>query len=152
MPNAEAIEQYRRADIVIDQLLVGWYGVLSMEAMAMGKTVIVYIRDDLTDYFGDRMPLVIANPETITAALRNAIKDEELRHEIGHRARAFIEEVHDSRIVARSAAKLYKKILKMPASPMKPDFSYQLGNSVNFVTDPKRCEFGQIICNESSTS
>ena len=50
IPNAEAIEQYRRADIVIDQLLVGWYGVLSMEAMAMEKTVIAYIREDLTDY------------------------------------------------------------------------------------------------------
>ncbi len=112
MPNAEALAQYRRADIVIDQLLVGWYGVLSMEAMAMGKTVIVYIRDDLKGYFHDGMPLVNANPETITPALRQAIKDGELRREIGRRARRFVEEVHDSRGVARSAAKLYKKILQ----------------------------------------
>src|SRR5207249_2754866 len=116
MPNSEALECYRRADIVIDQLLIGWYGVLSMEAMAMGKTVIVYIRDDLVGYFRDGLPLVNANPDTITSALRAAIKDRELRREVGLRARTFVEEVHDSRVVARAAAKMYQKILKAPVA------------------------------------
>ena len=131
MPKTEALELCRRADIVIDQLLVGWYGMLSIEALAMGKTVIAYIRDDLTGYFRDGMPLVNANPQSIGTALREVVKDGELRRELGRRARAFVEEVHDSRVVARSAAKLYKKMLKAPASRRLPDFGYQLSHSVD---------------------
>lgn len=47
LPHAEAMKQYRRATIVVDQLLIGSYGNLSMEAMAMGKPAICFIRDDL---------------------------------------------------------------------------------------------------------
>ena len=115
MPNAEALEHYRRADIIIDQLLMGWYGVLSMEAMAMGKTVIVYIRDDLTELFRERHAVGHRKSGNDHDSASQTIKDGELRREIAHRARAFVEEVHDSRVVARSAAKLYKKILKAPA-------------------------------------
>ena len=133
LSNTEALERYRQCDIVVDQLLVGWYGVLSMEAMALGKTAIAYIRDDLTGYFRDGMPLLNANPDTIKGVLRTAIKDRELREETGRRGRAFVEEVHDSRVVARSAARLYKKMLATKVSARRPDFGYQLGRSAEFV-------------------
>jgi glycosyltransferase involved in cell wall biosynthesis len=132
MPNHEALEQYRAADIIIDQLLIGWYGVVSIEAMAMGKTVIAYVRDDLTGYFKDGIPLVNANPETITDVLRTTIKDGELRREFGSRGRAFVEQMHDSRAVSAAAVKFYKKMIKSRPSPKSPDFSYQLGHSSDF--------------------
>ncbi len=43
-PNKEAIEIYKKADIVIDQVLVGWYGAFAVEVMKMGKPVAVFIR------------------------------------------------------------------------------------------------------------
>jgi glycosyltransferase involved in cell wall biosynthesis len=129
MPNAEALAHYRHADIVIDQLLVGWYGVLAMEAMALGKTVICYIRSDLSGYFGESMPILNANPDTITSVLRDAIQDTELRREVARRGRAFVETVHDSRIVAGAAAQLYQKILQAPVSAATPNFAYLLGHS-----------------------
>lgn len=125
MPNAQALEQYRAADIVIDQILIGWYGVLAMEAMAMGKAVIAYIRDDLTGYFGAQLPLLNANPETIKQVLRGAVKDAELRQEVGRHGRTFVEATHDSRRVARDLAKIYDEMLAKPASSCVPDFSYQ---------------------------
>src|SRR5207244_5640513 len=99
MPNAQALEQYRRADIIIDQLLIGWYGVLAMETMAMGKAVIAYLRDDLTGFFGRRMPLLNANPDKIRDVLRQAIKDAQLREGMGRRGRAFGEMKEDTRVV-----------------------------------------------------
>ena len=35
----EAFERYRNADIVVDQLHAGWYGLLAIECMALGKPV-----------------------------------------------------------------------------------------------------------------
>ena len=42
MPHQNAVEHYKQADIVVDQLLVGWYGVFAIECMALGKPVCVY--------------------------------------------------------------------------------------------------------------
>ena len=36
----EAFERYRAADIVVDQLNAGWYGLFAIEAMALGKPVV----------------------------------------------------------------------------------------------------------------
>jgi glycosyltransferase involved in cell wall biosynthesis len=124
MSYEKAVDLYRQADIVVDQLLIGWYGVVAIEAMAMGKTVIAYIRDDLTGYFRNEMPLLNANPKTIEAVLRDAVKDRELRQQLGQSARAFVERVHDSRIVARSVIELYEEMLAAPPFPRIPNFGY----------------------------
>jgi glycosyltransferase involved in cell wall biosynthesis len=43
----EALEQYRKSTIVIDQLKIGWYGMVALECMAMKVPVMCYIRNDL---------------------------------------------------------------------------------------------------------
>ena len=43
-PHAEAMKLYAQADLVIDQLLAGWYGGFAVETMAMGKPVVCYVR------------------------------------------------------------------------------------------------------------
>lgn len=42
----EAIKQYAQADLVVDQLLVGWYGGFAVEAMLLGKPVVVRIEEN----------------------------------------------------------------------------------------------------------
>lgn len=42
MPHKKVIEYYKNSDIVIDQLLIGWYGMVSIEGMALGKPVCIY--------------------------------------------------------------------------------------------------------------
>jgi glycosyltransferase involved in cell wall biosynthesis len=50
MSNIEAIKKYEQADILIDQILLGWYGALSVEGMKAGCAVMVYIREDDLQY------------------------------------------------------------------------------------------------------
>ena len=45
LPHAEAIRLYAQADLVIDQVLAGWYGGFAVEAMAMGKPVAAFVRE-----------------------------------------------------------------------------------------------------------
>src|ERR1700730_2509917 len=40
--HTEARQRYAAADIIVDQLKVGWYGVFAIEAMAMGKPVVCF--------------------------------------------------------------------------------------------------------------
>ena len=42
----EAFERYRDADIVVDQLNAGWYGILAIECMALGKPVVTFLHDE----------------------------------------------------------------------------------------------------------
>ncbi|MCO5124628.1 MAG: glycosyltransferase [Rhizobacter sp.] len=96
------------ADIVIDQLLIGWYGVLSVEAMALGKAVIAYIRDDLVDEVPNGV-LVNANPLTIEDRLRELIADHERRVSLGKAARAFVERYHAADVVAKRLEEVYRE-------------------------------------------
>ena len=98
MPHHKALQAYREADIVIDQLLIGWYGVFAVECMALGKPVCVYIRDDLKRYI-EGEPLVNAGPSTLKQRLIELIEDESLRREMGINGRRYVERVHDADVV-----------------------------------------------------
>jgi len=98
------VEHYRRADIVVDQLLVGWYGVFAIECMALGKPVCVYIKGGLKKYL-DGSPLIDADPTSIKQRLIELIENQSLRQEIGRRGREYVERIHDADVVCRRTAK-----------------------------------------------
>lgn len=114
MSNDEAKEAYRKADIVVDQLRIGWYGVLSVEAMALGKPVLVYIREDLRKYLPTDSPLIVTSPDSIVNDLREIIQKRRNRSKISKIARSYVETVHDSSKIASSLLDLYKKNQQSP--------------------------------------
>jgi len=108
LTNAEARDVYRQASIVVDQLRIGWYGVLAVEAMALGKATISYIREDLVHHLESDMPLAVADPTTLKNTLRTLITDSEARRRLGERGRAYVERVHDADRVAMQLADMYR--------------------------------------------
>lgn len=106
LPPEKALEIYRTADVAIDQLLIGWYGVFAQEMMALGKPVICYINRDLRSYQGD-LPIIEADPESLPSVVKRLVADEDLRKRKGMEGRRFVERVHDSRVVAKQLIKLY---------------------------------------------
>jgi glycosyltransferase involved in cell wall biosynthesis len=106
--NEEAKLRCQAADIVIDQLRIGWYGVLTVEAMALGKPVIVYIRDDLLHHLGPELPVAVANPETVEQVLESLILSYDERQRLSARARAYCERVHGSAVLAERLAEDYR--------------------------------------------
>jgi len=61
MSHAEAKKRYAQADLMIDQVRLGWYGGVAVEAMKMGVPVAVYVNP--------------ADLKFIPLAMRNAIPD-----------------------------------------------------------------------------
>jgi glycosyltransferase involved in cell wall biosynthesis len=111
MSHEEAMRQFLQADIVIDQIRCGAYGNVSVEAMAMGKPVVAYLRDDLLAYYPESLPIVSAHPDNLKTKLKELIQDAELRRSLGQRGRLYVEEHHDARLVIRQLLDIYFEIL-----------------------------------------
>ena len=94
-PHEEAMEIYRNADIIIDMISYGTYGVLSIEAMAMGKPVITYISPDVKKHFPEELPIISTDFEGLPDTLDSLIADPRLRYDIGVKGREYAERYHD---------------------------------------------------------
>ena len=108
MSHQEAVAMYRQADIVIDQILCGSYGLLSVEAMAYGKPVIAYVRPDLLARYEDGPPICTANPDTIYDILKSLLLSPEKRLQAGQAGRRFVERYHDGGKVADQILQVYQ--------------------------------------------
>lgn len=98
MTHAEALKLLESADIVVDQIMAGDYGVLAIEAMALGKPVVCFIRPRVLEYYRENFedfPIINADISNIYEVLRNQILQKEKFQEIGNRGRVFVEKYHD---------------------------------------------------------
>jgi len=99
LDHREAFERYRRADVIVDQLNAGWYGVFAIEALALGKPVVTFLHDEAVrrteEAFGVEVPIVRATRDTLVEALRPLVASAEERQRVGRASRAYAEEVHD---------------------------------------------------------
>ena len=103
----EAFEIYRTADIIVDQLCIGTYGVFAVESMAMGKPVITYISDEMKDKLPPELPIVSADAETITDVLEMLINDSNLRLSKGIAGREYVENYHNYKYGAGVLREIY---------------------------------------------
>lgn len=91
----EAIEIYIKADIIIDQISVGAYGVFAIECMALGKPVLSYISDEVRKSLPNTCPIQSIEPDTIYDVLNKLSCNPDLRRNIGMQGRKYVEEYHD---------------------------------------------------------
>ncbi|MDQ3992366.1 MAG: hypothetical protein M3229_01770 [Actinomycetota bacterium] len=114
VPHEEARRRYEAADIVVDQLNAGWYGVFAIEAMALGKPVVTFLHEEAVrrteEAFGMRVPLVRATKETLADTLRPLVASPAERRRIGAESRTYVERVHHLDRVADRLLDLYARL------------------------------------------
>ncbi len=97
LPYEQALRVYQTADLVIDQVLIGWYGGLAVEVMKMGKPVIARINEADLRFLPTQMArdvqqaVIAADPTTLEHRLARCIED---RTWLRARADAAVEYVH----------------------------------------------------------
>jgi hypothetical protein len=110
----EAFERYREADIVVDQLNAGWYGLFAIECMALGKPVVTFLHDEAVERtereLGTRVPIVSTTRETLRERLEPLVASASERRRIGAESRAYVEQVHDLERVADRLLALYARL------------------------------------------
>lgn len=100
VPSAHMPEVFRRADVVIDQLRIGSYGVAACEAMASGAVVVGHVSDAVRDlvvqHTGRALPIVEADPDSLEQVLRSLAARDDLS-DVSAEGLEFVREVHDGR-------------------------------------------------------
>lgn len=114
VPHDEARERYVRADIVVDQLNAGWHGIFALEAMALGKPVLSYLKPDVVQqaeaHYGTKVPIVPTTKETLVDDLRPLVESAAERRRIGAESRAYVERVHDIERIADRLLDVYARL------------------------------------------
>jgi hypothetical protein len=110
----EARRHYERADIVVDQLNAGWYGVFALEAMALGKPVLGYLREEAVreteSGLGVEVPIVAVTKETLRERIAELAASADERRRIGAASRAYVEHVHDADKGADRLTAIYRSL------------------------------------------
>jgi glycosyltransferase involved in cell wall biosynthesis len=114
MPHEEARRRYEAADIVVDQLNAGWYGLFAIETMALAKPVVTYLHEEAVrrteEAFGVRVPLVPTTKETLADTLRPLVASTAERRRIGAESRAYVEQVHDREKMVDRLLDIYRRL------------------------------------------
>lgn len=114
--HTEARRIYEQADLLIDQLLCGWYGGLAVELMALGKPVICYIREGDLKFIPEQMrqdlPIINATPTTIYEVLKEVLTDRKYElQQVGRVSRTYVEKWHDPLKIAAKLKGEYEAIM-----------------------------------------
>ena len=87
-----------QADIVVEQLIVGWWGSTFVEASALGKPLICYLRPSWKEFFFKTfpeyktLPVIEAETKTVYESLKKLIIDHDFRRMKGIESRKFAED------------------------------------------------------------
>ena len=110
----EAFQRYRNADIVVDQLNAGWYGLFAIECMALGKPVVTFLHEEAVrrteEAFATTVPIVSATAETLREQLRPLVADAAERRRLGEASRAYVELVHDQERITDRLLDVYARL------------------------------------------
>lgn len=105
-----------QADIVVEQLIYGWWGSTGVETMALGKPVVCYIRPSWKAFFlahfpeYTELPIVEADVHTVYDVLKRLVEDAEYRAERGRASRRFAEAHFNPAANARALAELLQTV------------------------------------------
>jgi glycosyltransferase involved in cell wall biosynthesis len=115
-PNTEILRLMGEADIIADQFLIGWLGYTAIEAMAMGKIVLCYIRERKMLLGEDECPIISTNPDNLESVLSDIMSWEISKfEEQGIRARSYVEKYYSLSAVALRMADMYTQTAEFPS-------------------------------------
>lgn len=96
------------ADIVIDQIGMDAYGVASLEALALGKTVVAQVGTFVREQVGRRTGMVIpiqeANADTIKHVVQSLAQHPAQREKLAYSGREYVRVVHSPQAAAAALA------------------------------------------------
>jgi len=111
--HSKALEIYKKADLFIDQVLIGWYGGVSVEVMKMGIPVAVFIRQEDLVYLPKEMAIdlnnsvININPFNIESELEKVINDRKKLKKTAQLGFQYVNKWHDPEYIFKLLSKAY---------------------------------------------
>lgn len=112
MKREEVLKIMQKADIFLDQIIIGGYGMAAMEAMAFGKPVMCHLLPQVFEAgLPQECPIVNTNPGNLKEQLKKLITNPHLRQRIGEESRAYVEKYHDAEKISDQLLEVYTRAL-----------------------------------------
>lgn len=114
LPHSQALEVYKQADLVIDQVLIGWYGAFAVETMLMGKPVIARIALEDLKFIPPAMAnqllqtVIQADPMTVEGVVEKCLHDREFLKQRSEASVAYANKWHNPAYVAAQTKEKYE--------------------------------------------
>jgi hypothetical protein len=114
IPNKKALEIYQKAHLIIDQVLIGWYGGFGVEVMKMGKPLAVFIREEDLKFIPKEMAkdlkdaIININPYNIEEELSKYIENTDLLYKKSQASIEYVHKWHNPLYVASITSKIYE--------------------------------------------
>jgi glycosyltransferase involved in cell wall biosynthesis len=109
----QLLKEYKKADFSVASLLGGWFGTVGIEAMATGRGIISFLREEYLGYvesdYRIGLPVVSADKYSIYSVLKDVRKKRDYK-KWGEESRLFVEKYHDMKVVAQKVLHIYDSI------------------------------------------
>jgi glycosyltransferase involved in cell wall biosynthesis len=112
MPREQALDTVATCDVFLDQFTVGAEGLAALEAMALGKPVVCFVKESLRNRYPNEFPVVMTDQNGLGTTLAELVDDAPKRRALGVEGRKYIEAYHDSRSVAAELIEIYSDLQK----------------------------------------
>jgi len=114
VPHEQVLAEIERADVVVDQLNSVTTGVFTLEAMALGRPVLVQYEPSLLAPGERATPAVRVTAATLEAELEALCAAPERRARLGEEGREFVRRRHDAEVVAGLLETVYADARRRP--------------------------------------
>lgn len=105
--NKKVIELFGRSHIIADQFVLGFHGYTALEAMALGRPVLCFLRNDQMMLDPATCPMINTRPEEIYDVLKKCLRGEIDLQAVGCNGRSYVEQYYSLEAVAARLGKLY---------------------------------------------
>jgi glycosyltransferase involved in cell wall biosynthesis len=142
IPHREALLEYAKADVILDQFCIGAWGAFAQEGMALGKPVLSYLSQEHLSDPAFNMPIVNANAENLERVLAALIRVPELRRRLGIASRAAVEKYQSVEAIGEVWSRIYEHVWWK--RPLQLETTAHFGPSRQaraFTEDPGDAEF-----------
>ncbi len=164
LTHEEVRAAYEEADIVVDQLVLGLYGVAAIEAMAAGRVVLAYLGDvvrrRIREACGLEVPILEADPDTLSQVVQGVLADREAARTAAAAGPEYVRAVHDGRFSAQVLTALTGGILRpagaadaaqsAPKAEPRPSGASQVGSGSGGASQTESASAGASLTGSTS--
>ena len=100
VPHSRMPELVKEADVLVEQLLSGFYGVAAVEGMAAGCLVIGYVGDEVRSMMPEDPPILDATPDGFAGTMMRVLEERNGYADLAASGPAYVERIHSGRLSA----------------------------------------------------
>lgn len=117
--NSDVINIIKSADLLVDQIIIGWYGGISLEAINLGVPVVCYLNNNdfrfISDEFILDLPFINVKISTLYDVIASLLDNPTKINKFIDKGLVFLNKWHDNETIASNVIKdynsLYERVL-----------------------------------------